>query len=324
MSLVEHLHPAAPASTRVTSQDVTHLDRTTNLLEQGDFLFGAGLSRAAVFGQLQHIRQLYQHASCTPQVRTELESALARIAKVTGWMAFDAGDMEMARPCWALGLAMAKRADNAPVTTSLLTDMARASIHHGDPREALQLLGMAAASALACTATLRTAHAAVTARAHGTLGAERDCRASIEAAHHHFAQSEDENEPEWMAFFDHAQLSGDTGQALVPLALEGHQHERAVQLLEQAVHAHTPEAGRALALSRAKLVRLHLASGDLEQARAITHDLVGTAALVRSARVHQDLRTIADDTVPFGSNPDASWVRHQVTHVLTVPGPPGV
>lgn len=318
--LMDGLAPTTTIPTRLTPQDVHDLNRTTDIMERWDFLYGGGLSRTAVLGQLRHVYDVYRLASCTPQVRTLLQSALARIAKVSSWMAFDAGDLPTARRCWLLGLSMATEADDARVTTSLLTDMARAAIHHGDPTTGLSMLGMAAASAPRATPTLRTAVAVVTARAHGALEDHRQCMAALDIACAHFAERDPAAEPTWMAFFDHAQFAGDRGQTLVPLALTGIEHDSAVDLLTEAVTAHTTDAARASALSLAKLSRLHLVAGDFAAAEQTVERLLPTATLVRSARVAGDLKDLFDATIPYGGDPAAGQIRHRVQEALATRG----
>lgn len=318
LGLVERMNPVATTPTRLGAQDVTHLETITDMMERTDFLHGGGMGYYAVLGQLRHACELYRHTSCSPAVRTALESALARLCKVAAWSAFDGGDQDVSRRCWILGLSMARRADDTRVMTSLLTDMARASIHHGHPDHALQQLGMAGAFAPTTTATLRTALSVVTARAHGSLGSERDCLSAIDTAHEHFDRRDPDREPAWMGFWSRAQLAGDTGQALVPLALErGRELDRAVRLLDSAVREHAPEDARAAVLSHGKLARLYLAAGDTGQARESTRTLVETAPAIRSARVRRDLADLAGDTIPHGSDPDALWVRHSIERTLT-------
>ncbi len=317
--LVEGMDPTDSLPTRVTAEDVDGLNQVTNVMEGMDYAFGGGLSRAAVLGQLRHVHMVYRHASYTPQVRTLMQGALARIAKVAGWMAFDSGDMPTARRCWVLGLTMASEADDPWVTTSLLTDMARAAIHGGDAATGLSLLGMAAASASRATATLRTAAAVVTARAHGTLEDQRQCMTALDTAHMHFDGRDPDAEPPWMGFFDEAQLAGDSGQALVPLAEKGVERDRAVELLSCAVSDHAADAGRASALSLAKLARLHVISADFDSADQATAQLLPAAVQVRSARVRGDLRALFDATIPYGGDPAAGRIRHRVQQALSVP-----
>ena len=318
--LMDGLAPTTTMPSRFTAQDVHDLDRTTDIMERWDFLYGGGLSRNAVLGQLRHVYDAYRLASCTPQVRTLLQSSLARIAKVSSWMAFDAGDLPTARRCWLLGLSMATEADDARVTTSLLTDMARAAIHHGDPTTGLSMLGMAAASAPRTTPTLRTAVAVVTARAHGALEDHRQCMAALDIARAHFAERDMDAEPAWMSFFDNAQLAGDSGQALVPLALAGIEHDSAVNLLTEAVTAHTTDAARASALSLAKLSRLHVVAGDFTAAEQTVERLLPMASQVRSARVAGDLQDLFDATIPYGGDSAAGQIRHRVQEVLATRG----
>ncbi|NKY96739.1 helix-turn-helix domain-containing protein [Nocardiopsis alborubida] len=315
-ALMDGIRPTTTIPTRVSAQDVAYLEQTTNLMERWDFLHGGGLSRSAVLGQLHHVSEVYRHASCGPQVRNLLRVALARISKVAGWMAFDDHDLTTARRCWLLGLSMATEAQDPLVLTSLLTDMARAAIHNGAPKDALDMLGMASGSARESSHLLRTAAAVVTARAHGALGHRRECLSHIEAAHDYFEHHDQGDDPEWMSFYDTAQLAGDAGQALHPIAMGGHDRAQTVDLLGKAVHGHTADAARASTLSRAKLARLHLAMEDLQSADEASAPLLSAVTTVRSARVRQDLLELSSATIAFGNDPVASRMRHNVERTL--------
>ncbi|MEU4283577.1 hypothetical protein [Nocardiopsis dassonvillei] len=314
--LLEGMRPTLSLPDRVTAQDVADLTRITDLMERWDFLYGGALSLTAVLGQLEHVRMIYQTSSCTPQVRTLLQSALARTAKVAAWMAVDAGDLAVARRCWLLGLSMATDADDALVKISLLTDMARAAIHTGRAQDALSLMALAGASAGAATQTVRTAMAAVTARAHGALGQRDDCRSQIDTAYAHFSRRDPEEDPAWMAFYDAAQLAGDAGHALFPLALHGHDHDQTIALLTQAIRTHTHDAARSVALSRGKVVRLHLFTGNLEAASSETAPLLEAAITIRSARIRQDLSDLSTATEQFGADPTAAQLRQRISTVV--------
>ncbi|MDI5975941.1 helix-turn-helix domain-containing protein [Amycolatopsis magusensis] len=100
-----------------------------------------GLCRAAAVAQLHQVRRL-EDAVCTAQVHIRLLVAVAELASMAGWMAYDVDDHDAARRLWTYALDTARRAEDhvrAPdLAVDVLLDMAHQALHlHSlDPKRA--------------------------------------------------------------------------------------------------------------------------------------------------------------------------------------------
>ncbi|MEE2050652.1 hypothetical protein [Nocardiopsis tropica] len=314
--ILSGMHVRGGTPERIGLDDVRYIERTTDLFESWDFAFGGGLSRNAVIGQLEWTHAVHNNASTTPAVRAALQSAISRLAEVAGWMSFDAGDSPTARRCWLLGLHMASEVRDWPNRTNILMDMAREAVYRHRPEDAVSLMGMARTWDTEVTATIRTAMHVVTARAHGAMGLEDECLRQIGQARECFADRNPTEDPPWIAYYDEAQLAGDCGHALFPLAARGVRVGETIDLLRHATRTHGPAAARSSALSRSKLARLHLLYTDPVEAAAEAAPVLRAASGIRSARLVDDLRSLHRDASDRATNPAAASLRRDVRAVL--------
>jgi hypothetical protein len=74
---------------------------------------GGGLCRAAAVAQLHQVRRL-EDAVCTSAIRSRLLVAIAELASMAGWMAYDVDEHDAARRLWTYALDTARRADGHP------------------------------------------------------------------------------------------------------------------------------------------------------------------------------------------------------------------
>lgn len=296
--------------------DITQIELTTTLFEQWDFRFGGGLSRHAVLGQLEWVRQLHADASLSPEARTALQRAIARLGQVAGWMSFDAGDTPTARRCWLYALYMAGQAGDWPMRVNVLLDMAREAVYHQAPRDALDLMGLAASRSGELTATVKTAVGVVTARAYGALGDEQSCVRAIGAAEETFTRRDLGQDPPWIWYYDEAQLAGDSGHAVFDLAIRGSRIEHAIGLLSLAQALHGSQAPRSRTFALAKLATLHAARREFDLAVTVIEPALTAAPAISSTRLTDDLRAL-DAILGAADEPPAQELRHRVRSVLS-------
>jgi hypothetical protein len=147
-------------------------------------------------------------------------------------------------------------------------------------------------------------HTAV-ARAHGRLGDVPATLRAIGDADDAFAHADPASDVPWMAYYDQAQHSGDTGHALYELAVHGVQLKEASDRLATAVANHPDTYIRSRSFSGFKLAALTMHIGDPHEAVQVAQDAVRDAASVRSQR----LRRTALEVV-------ASAGRHRTNEVV--------
>ncbi|MGH3620536.1 MAG: helix-turn-helix domain-containing protein [Sciscionella sp.] len=84
--LPEHADPVTRP--RIGAADVEAVEAITAGFRRSDLAHGGGLCRAAAMAQLHQVRRL-EDAACSPEVHTRLLVAIADLASVAGWMAYE-------------------------------------------------------------------------------------------------------------------------------------------------------------------------------------------------------------------------------------------
>ncbi len=262
-----------------------------------DHTYGGGLVREAVAAQLRYAVNLLG-ANCAEKYRTELHSAVGFLGHTAGFMAFDAYAHADARSMFQLGLTCAEEVGDWHLRGKVLSSMARQAIWCGNPDEGLTFIELAMVRADRLTATERAMLHAARARALAKLHRTEEAVRSVGQADEQFASASPENDPPWMAYYDAAQHSGDTGHALFDVALDGRFVGEARQRLETAVAGHTAAFVRSRAISGIKLASLTMATGDPVEAASFGRAALIDAGNVRSRRAADDLRELRAFAAP--------------------------
>jgi hypothetical protein len=211
---------------------------------------------------------------------------------VCGFMAFDAYAHDDARRMFAFGLSCAEESGDWHLRAKLLSHMARQAIWCGDPDTGLTNTELALVRADRLTGTERAMLHTARARALGKLVRTQETLTAVGRADEAFAQSNPQEDPPWMAYYDHAQHHGDTGHALFDLAIRAARKTEAAPRLAVAVRGHGDAYVRSRAISGTKLATLLMATGDPLEATATGHRALDDAGRLRSRRAADDLREL--------------------------------
>jgi hypothetical protein len=301
---------------RINKQDIRYIEQTTELFEHWDLIFGGGLSRSAVIGQLEWTRQVHQRSSFTPQTRRDFQAAIGRLSEVAGFMSFDDGDHNIARRCWLLGLQMASEAGDWPLRVNILLDMARQALYLDRPKDALDFMRIARAADDRVTPTVRTMLYVVTARAHARKTNIDEVRQLIGMAENEFARRTPEDDPAWIWYYDEAELHGGIGHALYDLALKGTLVDHACRRLEAAATMHGPAMARSRTFDWAKLATLRMLHGDPVEALESAERALTGAVSLRSRRVADHLKDLWRACDKHKKDPEVANLRRRIRTVL--------
>lgn len=99
---------AVPAG--IDDHHVDQLNQVVDFFQHSDVLFGGGMSRNAVAGQLEWLGDVLAKSSMSDAVRRSWQSSTARLADVAGFMSFDCGDQLAARRFFLVALQLAAEA----------------------------------------------------------------------------------------------------------------------------------------------------------------------------------------------------------------------
>ncbi|WP_280352108.1 helix-turn-helix domain-containing protein [Nocardia abscessus] len=281
-----------PIPSLVGAAEIEQIRTTAREFSTWDHTYGGGLVREAVGAQLRYAVNLL-NARCIEKHRADLQSAVGFLGHTAGFMAFDAYAHADARSMFRLAWTCAEEAGDWHLRGKVLSSMARQAIWCGDPDDGLTYIELAMVRSDRLTATERAMLHAARARALAKLHRIEEAAKAVGRADEEFSHASPENDPPWMAYYDAAQHSGDTGHALFDLALDGRFVGEARSRLRAAVDGHTEAYVRSRAISGIKLASLTMATGDPVEAAGF-----GTAALIdaghiRSRRAADDLRELA-------------------------------
>jgi tetratricopeptide (TPR) repeat protein len=275
--------PGTPA--RIGHIDVADLHRVIDGMEHADHAAGGRtVVRSLALGQLTWAQETLRLASFRMAgVRLAWTAAVARLGRLAGFMSVDARDHQTAKRCFLIALQIAAEADSWPSRHNVMSGMARQAVHLNDGDAALKIATLARAGEASASATTRAMLRVLEARAYGVLGRITEAMSAVEEAESLYAQRRPEDDPPWLWFYDEAQLMGDTGHALYPLALAGSKVD-AARRLRTAVALHGPADNRGRVFSLIKLATLEVRHEPGHSAYATARDAITAVAVLRSGR----------------------------------------
>ncbi|GAA0708150.1 hypothetical protein GCM10010199_02860 [Dactylosporangium roseum] len=277
------LVPGTP--TRIGQVDVADLHQVIDGMERADHAGGGRtVVRSLALGQLAWVQDALLRASFrTSEVRAAWMVAVARLGRLAGFMSMDARDHETARRCFLIALQIAAEAQCWPSRHNVLSGMTRQAVHLGDGVTALQLTTLAQAGERSASATTRAMLRVLEARAYGVLGRTAEAITAVDQAEALYAQRRPQDDPPWLWFYDDAQLLGDCGHALYPLALADPDID-AARRLRLAVDRHDPADTRGRTFSLVKLATLDVRHAPGGTSYATARTAITAVAQLRSGR----------------------------------------
>jgi len=316
LAALEQGLPTPPAPPRVGRIDVADLHRVIDGMERADHAAGGRtVVRSLALGQLRWAQTTLRLTSFqTAAVRSAWMSAVARLGRLAGFMSVDAREHRTATRCFLAALQIAAEADNWPSRLNVLSGMVRQAVHLGDGGSALKLASLARAGEASASTTTRAMLRVLEARAYGVLGRPSEAMAAVGQAEDLFSQRRSEDDPAWLWFYDEAQLLGDTGHALYPLALSGASVD-AVERLRRAVDTHDAADARGRAFSLTKLATLAVRHEPGAEAYATAQRAITAVAGLRSGRALDYLSDLGRVLRRTGTD-DAVFLAGQVSATL--------
>ncbi|MGH3889402.1 MAG: XRE family transcriptional regulator [Pseudonocardiaceae bacterium] len=279
-----------PIPHRISATEIEQIRTATQDFNSWSRIYGPGLAREAVMGQLRWSAGLLE-ATCPARLRPELFSAVGDLAETAGYAA---QEPEKARRVFRFALACAEQAQDWSLRAEVLSSMAKQEIWTGQPDEGLTLAEQALVRADRLTPTGRAILHTDRGRALAKMRRVNEALTAIGTADDHFAHSTPDNDPPYMAYYNAARHAQCTGQPLVDLAILGRDPSEATDRLTAAAAGHT-DTGNTVsrAICLANLASLTMVTGDPLQAAALGHAALDLAGTIRSRRAAEELRELA-------------------------------
>jgi hypothetical protein len=314
-ALLQGLQPAtAPAS--IGRDHVDQVRRAAETFDRMDIEHGGGMVREAATAQLRWSARLLD-SRCPASLRPELFGAVAYLAYVCGFMAFDDIVLDDADRLYRFALQCAEENGDWSLRAVILHGMSCKEAWFGDPDAALTYADQALVRSDRLTPTQRAGEWGLRAHALSEVGRLGDARAAIGQMDHEYAQSTPGEAPAWLGFYTEAQHMGATGGHLYELALAGDDsvREQAVTRIEAAVDG--GQSARPASFSHVRLAMLGMTGGDVEHGVLHAHRALDRLGSIRSQRLVGLLADLDARAARHDRRIDVAEVRERISPILT-------
>ncbi|WP_037578166.1 hypothetical protein [Phaeacidiphilus oryzae] len=306
----DDLYAAGP----VGSDEVDALERSVLVFRAWDAARGGGLQRKAVIGQLNEVSGMLTY-SHPPHLARRLWTVAANLSVLAGWMSHDVGMEPTAQHYFVMAVHAARQADDRPRAGEALSRAARQMVHLGRADDALDIMRVAEARSGDDTlprtrAMLRT----VEAWAHASLGHSQATRRTLGEAEDLFAADRGEPGPDWLQFFNEADLHG--MEALTYRTLAEHDPSAAALARfhgEQAIGLReNSEYERSKLFDYLSVASAYYLSDEPEQAGNYAKLALNATREMSSHRTRDRLRQMYRLTGRFQQDPEVRELREQI------------
>jgi hypothetical protein len=284
--------PEATATVRVGSADVQRVQGINASLYSTDLLVGgAAVTVPKLLDQFRTASGLMHGRYAHDSTRAQMHSAVAHLGSTVGYMLFDAGEHLRARQVYTASLVVAREApDRLPLRAIICSEMARQCRHLGALPQAHVLLAAAHRADAELTATSRAMLYALAATVSASGGDRPRALRVHWPGRGYLRRGDSAADPDWITWFDHAELCGETGAALAQLAVhhEDLRDDAATRLTESA-RGHGPGEQRSTALALIRLAGIHAARQQPAAATTAARQALDMTARLRSPRVVDEL-----------------------------------
>lgn len=287
------------AARRIGMRDVAAVRTANAMFMRLDFLFGGGHGHAALRHYFRHEVLPLLNAGYSEKVGRALFTAAAEMSEVLAWTAYDIGNHHLANRYLLAALRLTQITDDRMMGATILANMSHQANYLGDVPRAARLARAAVEGGRGrATPRAQAMFAAHEARAlsnaHDLAGASR----AMNEAERRFEQADSTSDPEWLAYFDEAELIGEFSHCFRDLKRPG----ESLRFAELAVDKTEPRYARTLAFCRMVLAQSHYLHGDVEAAVATATTAVREGKSVQSARFLRYVSDFQRDISPHASN----------------------
>ncbi|WP_188196672.1 transcriptional regulator [Nonomuraea sp. SYSU D8015] len=302
---------------KVTEADVERVRLTTHLFEDLDHRFGGEYRRQTAVQYLHREVSELLHGQYVAAVGRELFAAAAVMTYKVGAMAYDSGLHGLARRYFMQALNLAHAAGDPALAGKVWALMSHQANFLGEYGEAVAFARAAKLGAEgAATPVVHAMYCAMEARALASLGDRRNAIAALREAERSFGKGRSEAEPDWIAYFDRAELCDEFGHSFAALGDKGNAIEFAQLTLDES----SDRFPRSRVFAQLTLAGAHLAGKPLqkevEQACLVAGAAIERAGRIRSARVREYITRFNRSLTPYEKARAVGDFREQWRDVL--------
>ncbi|MFE3523979.1 sporulation protein [Streptomyces sp. NPDC059161] len=302
-----------PASQRVGMRDVRAIRTAADMFMQLDFKFGGGHGHKALRHYFRHEVLPLLSASYSEKVGTSLFGAAAEISQLLAWTAYDSGNHRLAHRYLTSTLRLSQVNDDRMFGARILSNLSHQANYLGNHAQAIQLAragvegakGKATPRAMALFSAME---ARACSNANDLIGAGR----AMNEAERHFERADTAEDPEWLGYFDSAELMGELCHCFRDLKMR----RESVDHAQRAVDDTDPKYARTLGFCRMVLAQSQLLNGELESAVTTASLAVDGGDSLQSARFQRYVTDFQTEVSVHSANPTVSAFNDQVHDAL--------
>lgn len=284
-------------SLRVGVDDVEAVRATVHMFERLDHRFGGGHARTSAVQYLTDAVVPLLHGTYSDATGRQLFAVAAQFTYKTGAMAYDVGLHGLARRYFVQALSLAHVSGDRPLGGKVLALMSHQANFLGEYQEAVDFARAARHGAgTTATRTTQAMYAAMEARALASIGDKRACLRMMRDAESSFARRHSEDDPDWIRYFDAAELQDELAHCFTALRSPKEAERHANLSLADDSTAHP----RSRTFCRISLATSYLDSKDIAHACETATAAIETAGRIKSARVRQYIRNFDRRLDGFG------------------------
>ncbi|MFF5111588.1 hypothetical protein [Streptosporangium sp. NPDC000509] len=310
LSRAEPLPVRAGAQASVGESDVAAIRTTTQLFMKLDFQYGGGHARASL--AQYYVREVgpLLEGKFTEPVGRMLFSAAAEVAQLLGWTAYDIGRHGLAQRYLIQALRLAQAADDRMMGGRILGNMSHQANYLGNFSQAVQLARAAQeGSKGVASATTMASFLAMEARAHAGSGHDPSCSRALREAEKLFEGRNIFDDPEWISYFDDAELAGEGAHCFRDL-----RNARVAQeFVGRCLELTDPVYVRTLAFIRFVEAATYIHQGEPGQAVALAKQAIELAGSLKSGRYLRYVSDLCAELEPFRTDSEVTAFRELVS-----------
>ncbi|QFQ97168.1 sporulation protein [Streptomyces phaeolivaceus] len=302
-----------PAHQRVGMRDVRAIKDAASMFMQLDFKYGGGHGHKALRHYFRHEVLPLLDASYSEKVGTALFGAAAEVSQLLAWTAYDTGNHRLAHRYLTFTLRLSQVIDDRMFGARILGNLSHQANYLGNHAQAIQLARAAVEGAKGratprAMANYSAMEARALANAYDPVGAGR----AMNEAERHFERAEAAEDPEWLAYFDSAELMGEISHCFRDLKMR----RESIEAAQRAVDDTDPKYARTLGFCRMVLAQSHLLNGELEAAVTTASLAVEGGDALQSTRFQRYVTDFQAEVSAQGANPVVAAFNDQVRDAL--------